>query len=76
MKLRSILVFLSLLAIISTATGGFLYYSSIRDAALKVAERQAVTRLKLITKNISAFLSENLKVVKAMAGMDELLEMD
>ncbi|MGD8335977.1 MAG: PAS domain S-box protein [Desulfobacterales bacterium] len=75
MKLRSILVFLSLLAIISTATGGFLYYSSIRDAALKVAERQAVTRLKLITKNISAFLSENLKVVKAMAGMDELLEM-
>ncbi len=75
MKLRSILIFLSLLAIVSTVTWGYLYYSSVRDAALKVAERQAVTRLKLITKNVSSFLSENLKVVKAMAGMDELLEM-
>ena len=75
MKLRSIVIFLSLLAIVSSATWGYLYYSSVRDAALKVAERQAVTRLKLITKNVSAFLSENLKVVKAMAGMDELLEM-
>jgi len=42
---------------------------------LKEAERQAVVRLELITKNLSSFLSENIKVVKALAGMGELLEM-
>ena len=42
---------------------------------MKEAERQAVVRLELITKNLSSFLSENIKVVKALAGMSELLEM-
>ncbi len=75
MKLRSILLVLSLLAVLSAYTGGYLYYSSIKDFALKEAERQAVVRLELITKNLSSFLSENIKVVKALAGMNELLEM-
>ena len=74
MRLRHILLVLSLLAVVSASTGGYLYYSSIKDAALKEAERQAVARLELITKNLSSFLSENIKVVKALAGMDELLE--
>ena len=75
MKLRIILLVLSLLAVLSAYTGGYLYYSSIKDFALKEAERQAVVRLELITKNLSSFLSENIKVVKALAGMNELLEM-
>ena len=74
MRLRHILLVLSLLAVVSASTGGYLYYSSIKDAALKEAERQAVARLELITKNLSSFLAENIKVVKALAGMDELLE--
>ena len=75
MKLRTILLVLSLLAVLSAYTGGYLYYSSIKESALKEAERQAVVRLELITKNLSSFLSENIKVVKALAGMSELLEM-
>ena len=75
MKLRVILLALSIMAVLSASTGGYLYYSAVKDAALNEAERQAVTRLELITKNLSSFLSENIKAVKALAGMDELLEM-
>ncbi len=75
MRLRHILMILSLLAVVSAYTGGYLYYSSIKDSALKEAERRAVVQLELINKNLSSFLSENIKVVKTLAGMDQLLEM-
>lgn len=75
MRLRLILLVLSMLAVLSAFTGGYLYYASIKDAALKEAERQAVVRLELIAKNLASYLSENIKVVKALAGMDPLLEM-
>jgi len=75
MRLRLIVLVLSLLAILSASTGGYLYYSSLKEAALQEAERQAVTRIELIKKNFSSYLSENIKPVKALAGMDEMLEM-
>ena len=75
MRLQRILIILSLLAVVSASTGGYLYYITVRNAALKEAERQAAVRLGLITKNISFYLTDNIEVVRALAGMDELLEM-
>ena len=72
MKLRLILIVLSLLAFLSASTGGYLYYSSLREDAFKEAERQADTRVKMIKKNLSSYLSENRKPVRALAGMKEL----
>jgi hypothetical protein len=72
MKLRLILLVLSLLAFLSASTGGYLYYSSIKESALKEAERQAVARVQTIKKNLSSYLSENRKPVRALAGMKEL----
>ena len=72
MKLRLILLVLSLLAFLSASTGGDLYYSSIKESALKEAERQAVARVQTIKKNLSSYLSENRKPVRALAGMKEL----
>ena len=72
MRLRVILLVLSLLAFLSASTGGYLYYASLKESAFKEAERQAVIRLELIKKTLSAFLSENIKPVKTLAGMDEL----
>jgi len=54
MKLRLILLVLSLLAFLSASTGGYLYYSSIKESALKEAERQAVARVQTIKKNLSS----------------------
>jgi PAS domain S-box-containing protein len=72
MKLRSILLVLSLLVILSASTGGYLYFSSLREAAYKEAERQGAARLKIIRKNLSAYLTENIKPVRTLAGMDAL----
>ena len=75
MRLRLIIFVLSLLAFLSASTGGYLYYASLRRAAFKEAERQSNTHIELIKKNLSSFLSENIKPVKALAGMEEMLEM-
>jgi PAS domain S-box-containing protein len=72
MKLRIILIVLSLLAFLSASTGGYLYYSSLKKSALKEAERQADLRLRTIKKNLTTFLSENVKPVKTLAGMQAL----
>jgi len=71
MKLRLILLLLSLLAFLSASTGGYLYYSSLKESAQKESERQTSTRAEMIRKNLSSFLSENIKPVKTMAGMKE-----
>ena len=72
MKLRIILIVLSLLAFLSASTGGYLYYSSLKESALKEAERQADLRLRTIKKNLTIFLAENVKPVKTLAGMEAL----
>jgi PAS domain S-box-containing protein len=72
MKLRLILLVLSLLAFLSASTGGYLYYSALEKSAFKEAERQAVARVRTIQKNLSSFLSENIKPVGALAGIKEL----
>jgi PAS domain S-box-containing protein len=63
---------LSLLAFLSASTGGYLYYSSLKESALKEAERQADLRLRTIKKNLTIFLAENVKPVKTLAGMKTL----
>ena len=75
MRLRLIILVLSILAFLSASTGGYFYYDSLREAAFNEAERQTVTRIALIKKNLSSYLSENIKAVKVLAGMDEMLEM-
>ncbi len=75
MKLRIILLVLSLLVFLSASTGGYLYYSSLKEAAFREANRQSSANLDMIKKNLSAYLSENIKPVKALSGMEGLLEM-
>lgn len=72
MKLRLIFLVLSLLAFLSAATGGYLYYVSLKKSAFAEAERQAVNRVEIIQKNLSAFLAENVRPVRVLAGMPAL----
>jgi PAS domain S-box-containing protein len=74
MKLRTILLVLSILAFLSASTGGYLYYLSLKEAALKEANRQALTNVEMISRNLSFFLSENIKPVRTLAGMTALTE--
>lgn len=72
MKLRMILIVLSLMAFLSAWTGGYLYYSSLKKSALEEANRQAVFHTETIKSHLSYFLHENLNSVKALAGLKEL----
>jgi len=72
MKLRMILIVLSLMAFLSAWTGGYLYYSSQKKSALEEANRQAVFHTETIKSHLSYFLHENLNSVRALAGLKEL----
>ena len=72
MSLRLILLILSLLTFISASSGGYLYYSSLQDAAFKEGERRAAMQLATAQKNLSSTLSENIKPVRTLAGMGEI----
>ncbi len=72
MKLRLILLVLSLLAFLSASVGGYIYYHSLREAAFKEAERQAAGRVVGIEKNLSSYLSRHVMPAKAMAGLPEM----
>jgi len=75
MKLRLILLILSLMAVIFASAGGFFYYSSLEQAAFQEAERENLIRLERINKNLTSFLSVNNKPVRILAGMRELQEL-
>ena len=70
MKVRPILVALSLLAFLSTCVGGVLYYSSLKQSALDEVNRQAVSRAQTLRNHLSSYLQENLKAARAMAGLE------
>lgn len=72
MKLRNILITLSLIAFLSAWTGGYLYYSSEKKSAFAEANSQAIFYAETVKSNLSFFLNENLNSVKALAGMKEL----
>ena len=72
MKLRMILLALSLLVLVSTSVGGYLYYASLKEATLHEAKIEADSRARMITDQLSSYLSANLQPVQALAGLPEL----
>ncbi|MEE4365201.1 MAG: PAS domain-containing protein [Desulfotignum sp.] len=72
MRLRLIILILAVFAFLSASTGGWLYYYSYRKAVFQNAETQSAAQLKLLTDQLSTYLSEHIKPIKALAQMREL----
>jgi PAS domain S-box-containing protein len=72
MRLRFILLVLSLLAFVSASTGGYLFYYALRKSAFQEAERQAQARLETFRIHLEALLSENLRPVRTLAAFPEM----
>ena len=72
MKLRIILVVLSLLAFLSVSIAGYIYYSSLKESAFNEAEKDTAVQAEKTKDSLSFFLSENRKTVKALAGLSEM----
>jgi C4-dicarboxylate-specific signal transduction histidine kinase len=75
MKLRLILLILSLMAFVFASAGGYFYYTSFKEAAFREAESENIIRLERINKNLSSLLSEYSNPVRILAGMQELQEL-
>ncbi|MFC1826533.1 PAS domain S-box protein [Thermodesulfobacteriota bacterium] len=75
MKLRLILLILSLMAVVFASTGGYFYYTSFKETAFREAESETIIRLERINKNLASLLSEYNKPVRILAGMQELQEL-
>lgn len=74
MKLRTIVIVLSLLAFLSVSGAAYLYYSSLVDAEYRDAEQGVALQAERLRNALSAYLAENQKTVKAMAGLPEVQE--
>ncbi|MGD9972936.1 MAG: PAS domain S-box protein [Desulfatirhabdiaceae bacterium] len=72
MKLRFILFILSLLTFLSVSIGGYLYYSSLREAAFAEAEQHATAHVNALHKSLLTSFSGIVKPAKIMAGMEPL----
>ncbi len=70
MRLRLILLVISLIAVMSASIGGALYYRSLKQTAVKEAEQRSIDRVETIQRNLSFFLSENIRPARAMAGIE------
>jgi diguanylate cyclase (GGDEF)-like protein len=71
-KLRLIVLSLALMSLIAVITGSFLYYGIIKKTVLAEANRRAASDADAISHMFTAYLSENAKSVKTLAGMDTI----
>jgi len=71
-KLRLIVLSLAILSLIAVTTGSFLYYSILKKTVLAEANRRADSDAVAISSMFSAYLNENAKSVKTLAGMDTI----
>ncbi len=73
MRLRLILLVLSLLTFLSTSIGGYLYYHNLKESALLEAEQQAEIRVEMLRINLSAQISANIRPARVLAGIPEIV---
>lgn len=72
MNIRTILLVLALLGFLSASVAGYLFYASLVEDGFKTAEREVALEAERIKNGFSAFLSQNLRDVKALAGLGEI----
>jgi PAS domain S-box-containing protein len=73
-KLRVILVVLSFLSFLSVSVAGYVYFRSLQDAAFQEVEKDSALQAERVRNRVASLLAENLKTVRAMAGLKELGE--
>lgn len=72
MKLRTIILILSVLTFLTTNTGGFLYYSAVKKSTEEKLEKQGSWHAQLMAHIINNDISANIKAVKDLAGRKEI----
>ncbi len=74
LKLRILFLVLSMMAVLSFAIGGYLYYSALRKSSLELAHQETAEHFTILKNNIDSYLTWSLLSVKSLAGLKELKE--
>jgi two-component system, cell cycle sensor histidine kinase and response regulator CckA len=72
MTLRRTVALLALFVLLSTSTGGYLYYESAKDSAIKEAEGELTVRTQLLADRVSRLILAKQTEVRALALFEEL----
>jgi len=74
MNVRTIVLILGLFSLLSTATGGYLYYHSARESAIIETERELIGVSDELTNNVLDLISVNRNEVRVLAQFEQLQE--
>ena len=72
MKIRLIILILSLLSFLSTGLGGYLYYATLQESYQHQAHAAADLRTRILASHMDSSLSEYQKAARAMASLVRL----
>ena len=74
MNSRTIVLILALISLLSTATGGYLYYHAAQKAAVTETERELAGTSNELKDDIDRLISENQNQIRVMARFERLQE--
>ena len=74
MNVRAVVLMLGLLSVVSTGAGGYLYYHSAQESALKEAENQFVVTNEALRDDVLRLIFVNRNEVRALAQFEQLPE--
>ncbi len=74
MNARTIVLILALISLVSTATGGYLYYHTAQKAALIETKKELARTSNELKDDIDRLISENQNQIRVMARFEQLQE--
>ena len=74
MNVRTVVLVLGLFSVLSTAAGGYLYYRSVKESALRETEKEFVATNEGLRDDVVKLVSFNYDAVKALAGFEQFQE--
>ncbi len=72
LKLQTLFIVLSIMAILSSVIGGYLYYSTLKNSSEEWTHKEAIEQLRDLGNDIDAYLAWALLSVESLAGLKEL----
>ncbi|MBU1564015.1 MAG: response regulator [Proteobacteria bacterium] len=71
-RLQTLFVVLSIMAILASSFGGYIYYATLTEFSVEQTHKEAAEQLNELGNDIDAYLSWHLLSVKSLAGIKEL----
>ncbi len=72
MRIKTILIILASLGLLTTATGGYFYYHSLKEFAIEREKRRVSSQAMLIKGRLYSYLMQNMRVAGTLSGLPQI----